>query len=107
MSTRSFPFAAILLAAPLSAETYVIRNATVMTVSKGTFKGSIVVKDGKIAEVGEKVMEPADAKIIDASNQYVIPGILESASVAPKAPDPGTPAGDRQESARPHEPWGA
>ena len=30
-----------------------------MTVAKGTFKGSIVVKDGKIAEVGEKVMVPA------------------------------------------------
>ena len=48
-----------------------------MTVSKGTFKGSILVKDGKIAEVGEKVMEPPGAKIIDASNQYVIPGIID------------------------------
>ena len=68
---------ALLAAAPLCAQTYIIRNATVMTVSKGTFKGSILVKDGKIAEVGEKVMEPAGAKIIDASNQYVIPGIID------------------------------
>ena len=58
-------------------QTYVIKNATVMTVSKGTFKGSILVKDGKIAEVGEKVMEPPGAKIIDAANQYVIPGIID------------------------------
>jgi imidazolonepropionase-like amidohydrolase len=56
--------------AQLSAETYVIRNATIMTVSKGTLKGSIVVKDGKISEVGEKVMEPSGAKIIDAAGQY-------------------------------------
>ena len=63
--------------APLCAETYVIQNATIMTVSKGTVKGSIVVKDGKIAEVGEKVMVPAGAKVIDASNQYVIPGIID------------------------------
>lgn len=69
--------AALLVAAPLCAQTYVIKNATVMTVSKGTFKGSILVKDGKIAEVGEKVMEPQGAKIIDASNQYVIPGIID------------------------------
>ena len=48
-----------------------------MTVTKGTFKGSILVKDGKIAEVGEKVMEPAGAKIIDAAGQYVIPGIID------------------------------
>jgi len=68
---------ALLAAAPLCAQTYIIRNATVMTVSKGTFKGSILVKDGKIAEVGEKVMEPAGAKIVDASNQYVIPGIID------------------------------
>lgn len=78
---KRFLFAALLAAAPVSfqaqAQTYVIKNATVMTVSKGTFKGSILVKDGKIAEVGEKVMEPVGAKIIDASNQYVIPGIID------------------------------
>src|SRR5262249_20741810 len=64
-------------AAPLCAETYVIQNATIMTVAKGTLKGSIVVKDGKIVEVGEKVMVPSGAKIIDATNQYVIPGIID------------------------------
>src|SRR5471030_1735592 len=68
---------AVLVVAQLSAETYVIRNATIMTVSKDTLKGSIVVKDGKISEVGEKVMEPAGAKIIDAAGQYVIPGIID------------------------------
>jgi imidazolonepropionase-like amidohydrolase len=70
--------AALAAIAPLCAQTYVIQNATVMTVSKGTIKnGSIVVKDGKIAEVGEKVTIPPGAKIIDASNQYVIPGIID------------------------------
>ncbi|HTS61478.1 MAG TPA: amidohydrolase [Candidatus Acidoferrales bacterium] len=64
-------------ALPLAGETYVLQNATIMTVSKGTLKGSIVVRDGKIAEVGEKVMVPADAKVIDASNQYIIPGIID------------------------------
>src|ERR1700730_17448473 len=67
----------VLMSAYLHAETYVIRNATIMTVSKGTLKGSIVVKDGKISEVAEKVMEPAGATIIDANNQYVIPGIID------------------------------
>lgn len=64
--------------APLGAENIVIRNATIMTESgKGTVKGSVVVKDGKIAEIGEKVLEPAGATIIDASGQYVIPGIID------------------------------
>src|SRR4029079_13439649 len=74
---KNFFYAALLAAAPLCAQTYVIKNATVMTVSKGTFKGSIVVRDGKIAAVGEKVMEPAGATIIDAGGQYVTPGIID------------------------------
>jgi imidazolonepropionase-like amidohydrolase len=74
---KRFLLTALIAAAPLAAQTYVIKNATVMTVSKGTFKGSILVKDGKIAELGEKVMEPQGAIIIDASNQYVIPGIID------------------------------
>jgi len=63
--------------ATLSAETYVIQNGTVMTVTKGTIRGSVVVKDGKIIEVGEKVMVPQGAITIDASGQYVIPGIID------------------------------
>jgi imidazolonepropionase-like amidohydrolase len=63
--------------APLGAETIVIQNATVMTVTKGTVKGSVVVKDGKIAEVGERVLVPQGATVIDASGQYVIPGIID------------------------------
>src|SRR3954451_11136747 len=63
--------------APLCAQNVVIRNATIMTVTHGTVKGSIVVKDGKIAAVGEKVMEPSNATDIDAGGQYVIPGIID------------------------------
>src|SRR5258706_16546 len=63
--------------APLCAQNYVIQNATIMTVTKGTIKGSIVVKDGKIAEVGERVMVPQGAVVVDASGQYVIPGIID------------------------------
>jgi imidazolonepropionase-like amidohydrolase len=63
--------------APLCAESIVIRNARIMTVTHGTVTGSVVVKDGKIAAVGEKVMEPAGATIIDAGGQYVTPGIID------------------------------
>src|SRR6267154_1529949 len=66
-------FAASLLAAP----PIVIQNATVLTVTKGTFTGSILIRDGKIVEAGEKIMVPADAKIIDATGKYVMPGIID------------------------------
>jgi len=63
--------------APLYAENIVIRNATIMTVTKGTVQGSVVIKDGKIAEVGDKVMMPQSAIVIDAAGGYVIPGIID------------------------------
>jgi imidazolonepropionase-like amidohydrolase len=70
-------FFALAAIAPLCAQTIVIRNANIMTVTHGNVKGSVVVKDGKIAEVGEKVLEPTGATIIDAAGQYVIPGIID------------------------------
>jgi imidazolonepropionase-like amidohydrolase len=68
---------AILALAPAGAQTIVIQNATIMTVAKGTFKGSVVIKDGKIADVGERIMVPQGATVIDGTNQYVIPGIID------------------------------
>lgn len=58
----------------------VVQNANILTVTKGTVKGSIVVENGKIKEVGEKVMVPPGAKIVDASGQFVLPGIIDSHS---------------------------
>src|SRR5579863_1685155 len=61
-----------------SAESIVIQNATVWTMGKdGKFIGSVVVTDGKIAQVGEKVMVPLGAKVIDATGQHLIPGIID------------------------------
>ena len=45
--------------------------------TKGTLNGSILIRDGKIAEVGEKVTFPPDAKVIDAAGQFVMPGIID------------------------------
>ena len=79
--------AAILLAIPLAipalaAGPIVIQNATILTITKGTFKGSVLMRDGKIVEVGEKILVPADAKVIDATGQYLMPGIIDCHSHA-------------------------
>jgi imidazolonepropionase-like amidohydrolase len=75
---RRLLLAVLVTLAPLCAETIVIQNATIMTVAKGTIKnGSVVVRDGKIVDVGEKVMIPEGATRIDAAGQYVIPGIID------------------------------
>jgi imidazolonepropionase-like amidohydrolase len=59
----------------------VIKNAVVMTVTHGNIKnGSIYIKDGKIAAVGENVNAPAGVTVIDAGGKYVTPGIVDSHS---------------------------
>jgi len=56
----------------------VIKNAIVMTITHGNIKnGSILIKDGKIAAVGETVNTPASATVIDAQGKYVTPGIVD------------------------------
>ncbi|MCU1329292.1 MAG: amidohydrolase [Bryobacterales bacterium] len=54
-----------------------IQNATILTITNGTIKGSILLRDGKIAAIGEKVMAPAGAKIIDGAGKFVMPGIID------------------------------
>ena len=64
-------------AALCAAPPIVIKDATVLTVTKGTFTGSVLIRDGKIVEAGEKVMVPQDARVIEASGQFVMPGIID------------------------------
>jgi imidazolonepropionase-like amidohydrolase len=72
------PILGLLAAAAFcAAQTVVIQNATVLTVTKGSFKGSILIRDGKIVEAAEKLLVPPGAQIIDAGGQYVMPGIID------------------------------
>src|SRR5277367_1632318 len=55
-----------------------IQNATILTVSHGIIEhGSILIEDGKIAEVGTSIKAPKDAQVIDAGGQFVMPGIID------------------------------
>jgi len=63
---------------PDAAPVILIQNATILTVSHGTIEhGSILIKDGKIAEVGASIKAPKDAQVVDAAGQFVIPGIID------------------------------
>lgn len=58
-----------------------ITNATILTASHGTIeKGTIVIRDGKIAAVGPNVQVPAGAKVIDGTGKFVTPGIIDAHS---------------------------
>jgi imidazolonepropionase-like amidohydrolase len=69
--------AAATLAAAQSSVT-VIQNAIIHTVTKGTFQGSIVIRDGRIADVGEKIMTPGGAQMVDAKGRHVTPGLIDA-----------------------------
>jgi imidazolonepropionase-like amidohydrolase len=63
---------------PDASPVILIQNATILTVSHGTIeRGSILIKDGKIAEVGSSIKAPKDAMVIDAAGQFVMPGIID------------------------------
>jgi len=69
----SCAFAVSVLAAP----PILIQNATILTITKGTLNGSVLIRDGKIAEVADKITPPPDAQIVDATGQFVMPGIID------------------------------
>jgi imidazolonepropionase-like amidohydrolase len=71
-----------------------IRNATILTVTKGTIpNGTVVLQNGKIAAVGTNVQIPAGAEIVDGTGKFVSPGIIDCHShIANDAINEGTVA---------------
>ncbi len=56
-----------------------VRGATILTLAKaGTIEnGSILIRDGKIAEVGRDLRAPEGFAVIDATGLFVMPGIID------------------------------
>jgi len=66
------------LAAAARGESILIRNATVLTVAKGTIEnGSVLIQDGKIAAVGKNISAPAGATIVDGTGKFLMPGLID------------------------------
>lgn len=58
-----------------------IRNATVLTITKGTLeKTDVLVQNGKIAQIGEGLSAPGGTDTIDATGEFVMPGIVDAHS---------------------------
>jgi imidazolonepropionase-like amidohydrolase len=62
------------------AQTYAIQGGTVHTMAGNTFVGTVVVRDGRIVDVGPNVQAPAGAEIVDATGQHVYPGMFDAVS---------------------------
>lgn len=58
-----------------------VRNGTVLTVTNGTLERTdILVKNGIIAAIGQGLAAPAGTDTIDATGQFVMPGIIDAHS---------------------------
>ncbi len=58
-----------------------IRNGTVLTVTKGTLEHTdVLIQQGKITGIGKELKAPIDVKEIDATGEYVMPGIIDAHS---------------------------
>ena len=56
-----------------------IRGGTVLTMAGPVIEnGTVLIRDGKIAEVGPNVRVPGDAEVVDATGKYVMPGIIDA-----------------------------
>jgi imidazolonepropionase-like amidohydrolase len=66
---------------PFASRPTLIRNVTILTAAGPAIRnGSVLLRDGKIAEVGANVVAPADALIIEGFGKYVTPGIIDTHS---------------------------
>jgi len=69
---------------------YVIGNATIFTSTGPAIRnGSLVIRDGRIAEIGREVHPPADAILVDGTGKFVTPGVIDTHSHIGVYPAPG------------------
>ncbi len=75
--------ASIAASGALQAQDLAIRNATILTISRGDIpNGTILVRNGKITAVGANVTIPAGVKTIDGTGKFVMPGVIDAHSHA-------------------------
>jgi imidazolonepropionase-like amidohydrolase len=78
---KSIAVAVLACAAPAAADTIVITGATIYQRSDKKLDGAtLVVRDGKITDVGTGIAAPAGATVIDGKGKVVTAGLIEAAS---------------------------
>lgn len=78
-------FLILLLSVGLSAQevaksragNFALINATIETVSKGQVQGTLLIRNGKIADIGPSVNIPDDAEQIDCEGLTIYPGMID------------------------------
>ena len=71
----------ILLPKDLLSQNILVKNGTLLTVTNGVKENTdILIINGKIAKIDKNLTAPEGTRIVDANNQYVMPGIIDAHS---------------------------
>lgn len=58
-----------------------IKNGTVLTITKGTLENTdVLIKDGKIVQIAKGIVPAPGIKVVDATGLHVMPGIIDTHS---------------------------
>ncbi len=58
-----------------------IKNGTVLTITQGDLQNTdVLIRDGKIAQIGKNLKTPEGVREVDATGMYVMPGIIDAHS---------------------------
>ncbi|MFT5999569.1 MAG: imidazolonepropionase-like amidohydrolase [Neolewinella sp.] len=69
------------LAAQVEKGSIHIKNGTVLTVTNGIMENAdVVIENGLITRIGKNLKTPSGAKVVDATGQFVMPGIIDAHS---------------------------
>ncbi len=78
--TVSALLASVLLSSTALAQTVFVKDAKVVTnTTEGTLENtSVIIKDGRISQMGSGLAAPDGAQVLDAAGQWVTPGLFAS-----------------------------
>lgn len=65
----------------VNTQNVLIKNRTVLTVTKGTLQNTdILVVNGKISKIDKNILAPQGSNVIDATGLHIMPGIIDAHS---------------------------
>lgn len=76
-SVISFCFQLSAQQAKSTGGTFLLKNGTLVTVSNGTIQSDLLIRDGKIADIGQNMSSSDNVTVIDCTNKFVYPGFID------------------------------
>jgi len=62
------------------AGSFLLKNATIHTITQGIIVGDLLVREGRIAEIGTGLLAGQDVKLVDCTGKHIYPGMIDSGS---------------------------